>query len=91
MSTPSAVRVGRAVFAGGSGIGLENVGTGHALHDTLGNAFPAGADADFLLRSIDVTLNQMDSGFIRMISGEGVGTIEFVGGGGLHGGDVESL
>ena len=57
MSTPSAVRVGSAVFAGGQGIGLENVSTGHMLHDSLGYALPLGGDADFLLCPIDIAFD----------------------------------
>lgn len=87
----SAVRVGSAVFAGGSGIGLKDIGTGHALHETLGNAFPAGADGQFLMAGLDIAFDEADSGGFRMISGEGGGSLEFVDLGGLHGGDVESL
>ena len=57
MSTPSAVRVGCAVFAGGQGISLKYVGTGHILHDPLGYAFPFGGDADFLLGSVDIAFD----------------------------------
>jgi len=57
VSTPSAVRVGCAVFAGGQGISLKYVGTGHILHDPLGYAFPFGGDADFLLGSVDIAFD----------------------------------
>ena len=69
MSIPLAVRVGSAVLAGGAGIGLENIGTGHALHESLGNAFPAGADSQFVMAGLDISFDEADSGGFRMKSG----------------------
>jgi len=70
-------RVGSAVFGSGEGICLNLLGEGHPLGHPLDDTLPLHGFFAVRLGKVEVALDQRDAGFVAVVGGERLGTIEF--------------